>query len=1119
MTPSMRSLSVLVCLCVALLLSAHPVAAQVLYGSIVGNVKDSSEAAVAGATVTITNTQTNESRQSLTNDVGQYSFPTVQAGRYTVKVSKEGFTTFTQQEVIVTINSVSRVDVALKVGAVAETVTITADIAALQTDRSEVRQEIVSKQFVDLPVPPGRNYQQLFRMLPGFSPPTNAHSIPTNPSRALRFNVNGASDAANNTRIDGASSTVIQLPWVVSYIPSLEAIETVNVVTNSFDAEQGLAGGAAISLQTRSGTNELRGAIYEYHTGQRLKAKPFFLPVGQRKPKLVFNQFGAAVGGPIKKDKLFYFMAYEGITDRRLASRFATVPTVGMKQGDMRESTRPIYIPTTGDALGNNRTAFDDNIVPRSLHNSIARKMVDLTPSANLDGLSNNYFVAAPFLYDRHTADTKVNYNVSEKLNTFVRLSILRYNSFNQETFDQVGGPPIAGGNAGNSDGGTYSSTVGATYVVSPNFIMDGYYGYTRQDTSSAQRRLQENLGRDFLGIPGTNGTRLFEGGWPTFAVSGFTNIGTNDNFMPYFRRDPQYQYVGNFNWTKGKHNIRFGLDFYRQHLNQQQAEFVGGGSPHGGQGGFTFGGGPTLTRNGPASNNFNSYATFLLGLPTSLGRTLQVPEEYKLRAWLDSLYIRDRWSVTPKLTVSYGVRWEYFPYPTRTDRGIELYDPTINKMLICGVGQVPKDCGTQISKKYFEPRFGVAYRATSSLVFRAGYGITLDPFLATEFLRGQYPVIIPDIIDAPNSFQFASRLEQGIRPTPVPDLGNGILEIPGTIGIAGWPKNIRRGYLQSWNLTIQKELSHGFTGEVAYVATRETKKLAYFDINSGQVLGRGQAGRPLVQQWGRTAPTTYVMPVGTGQYNGLQTRLDRRFSQGLQLQVGYTWSKTIGVVNNTSDQLSVRAYDYLHLNRAVRGFDRTHNLHINNIWELPFGRGKRWATGGAVSAILGGWQVNNLLAFLSGTPFSVGSSGSSLDMPGSSQRADQVKPTVQKLGGAGKGQSYFDPFAFAPVTQPRFGNAGFNSLRGPGAVNWDFGLFREFAVTERWKVQFRGEAFNFTNTPHFNNPGANVSDMTVNADGTVRALGGYTEITGTRDFAREGIDERQFRLGIRVSF
>jgi len=442
------------------LLSPQTVIAQVLYGSIVGNVRDASDAAVGGALVAIMNAETNFSRQALTNDAGIYNLTGVPAGTYELKVSRDGFAPFTDKNVAVTINTVTRVDVSLKVGGLTESVTVAGDAAVLQTDRSEVRAEVSAHEMENLPVALGRNYQQLFKTLPGFAMPQNAHSVPTNPSRALAFNVNGASRSSNNTRIDGASSTVIQLPHIVAYVPSLESIETVNVVTNSFDAEQGLAGGAAINVQTKSGTNELHGALFEYHTDQRLKAKPFFLPVGTVKPKLVNNQFGAAGGGPIRRNKLFYFLAFEGTRDHENASLFGTVPTAAIKSGDMSGSTRPVYDPSSGDSLGNNRVGFPGNVVPPSLISPISKTLADLTPLPNQPGLTSNYFAVAPFQLDRHTGDSKLDYHATDKLNMFVRFSVLRYNSFNRELFGSLGGPPINGGNAGNSNGGTYSTTV-----------------------------------------------------------------------------------------------------------------------------------------------------------------------------------------------------------------------------------------------------------------------------------------------------------------------------------------------------------------------------------------------------------------------------------------------------------------------------------------------------------------------------------------------------------------------------------------------------------------------------------------------------------------------------------
>ncbi len=1104
----------------ALLACSQSAGAQVLYGSIVGNVRDASEAAVAAASVSVTNTETNQSRQTATDALGSYTLSTLPAGTYDVKVTKEGFTTFVKQGVPVTINTVTRVDVSLKVGAVTESITVGAEVAALQTDRSEVRAEVVSTELANLPMPPGRNYQQLFRALPGFSPPQNSHSIPTNPSRALTFNVNGTTENTNNTRIDGASSTHVQLPHIVGYVPSLESIETVNVVTNSFDAEQGLTGGAAINVQTKSGTNEMHGSGFEYNTNQHLKARRFFTPPDFVNPKLVFNQFGGTVGGPIKKDKLFYFIAYEGTYDRRSAARFVTVPTLPMRTGNMSASARLVYDPDTGDDRGAGRTPFAGNTVPATRISPIMKKLVDLTPPPNVDRLTNNYYAAAPFLFDRHTVDTKINYNPTSKLTTFIRFSVLHYDSYNQQVFgDKLGGRPIGGGNPGYGDGGTYSSTAAATYTLAPNLIVDAYFGYTRIDTSSQQPRLDEKLGLDFLGIPGTNGARKFEGGWPRFAISSFATLGINEDFMPYFRRDPQYQYVANFNWTKSSHNIRFGFDLYRQHLNQQQAEFVGG-AYHGAQGGFTFSGGPTALRGGAAANQYNSYAAFLLGLPNRIGKINLVPDEYNERVWLYSLYARDSWNVSRRLTVNYGVRWEYFPLPTRADRGIERYDPDTNKMLICGTGSVPTDCGVQISKRRFAPRLGLAWRATDTFVVRAGFGITNDPFSATELLRANYPVLVPLNIAAPNSFRWAGRIENGIPRVPNPSVSGGAVDIPSEYAVGSVPKNFNRGYIESWNLTLQKQLPWKFVGQAGYVATRSIRQLGFVDINAGQVIGEGEDGRPLNQKFGRTADTTFSMPVGTGQYNSLQTTLDRRFAGGLELGIHYTWSKSIGFVDCSDCNPAVQAVRYWNLNRAVNSYDRTHNIAITNIWELPFGKGRKWFNGGgAATAILGGWQVNSLVSIMTGAPFTVTASDDSLDLPGSTQRADQVLPKVDITHKVGPDSAWFDPLAFRDVSDPRFGNSGFNAMRGPGLMNWDFGLFREFRVTERWRVQFRAESFNFTNTPHFDVPSGDVSGLQLGPNNTIQDLGGFATISGTTNLAREGIDERQFRFGLRISF
>jgi outer membrane receptor protein involved in Fe transport len=1091
--------------------------AQILYGSLVGSVRDASGAAVPQANVSLLNLQTGQTRVAQSNETGGYAFNTLQPGSYEVTFNKEGFRTQKESGVTVSINTVARVDVALQIGAVSESVTVEASAATLQTDRAEVRAEVTNRELLNVPVPAGRNYQNLFVTIPGFSPPRNAHSVPANPSRALQFNVNGTSSSSNNTRIDGASSTNVWLPHIVAYVPALESIETVNVVTNSFDAEQGLAGGAAINVQIKSGTNEIHGSAFEYYNGNATKAKPFFLPQGQRNPKMVFNQFGGTIGGPIKKDKLFYFGSWDGTRDRRFASSLASIPSTEMRTGNLSgaPAARPIFDPATGDANSFGRQPFPNGIIPTARFSPAATRLLSLWPDPLTGGTVNNYFATGGYNFDRDTIDTKVNWNASDKFTMYGRFSWLDYRVTNPGFFgDSLGGPPIAGGQPGRATGNSYSTTIAATYVATPSLIIDAYFGWTRMQGDSRQPRLEEKVGLETLGLPGTNGPRFFEGGFPQFQIGGFTNFGHPNNFMPYLNRDPQYQYVANANYNKGGHQIRFGTDFYQQQLNQTQPEFVG--APWGASGGFNFGAGQTSFRaspGGPGAPNtseYNSFASFLLGAVNTRGRLLMVPDVFTTRTNLYSAYARDQWQVNQRLTFTYGVRWEYFPFPTRADRGLEQYDFGTNKMLVCGVGVVPKDCGVRESKTRFAPRVGLAYRLQDDFVLRAGYGITNDPYNLARPFRTNHPLLIPFNETPINAFTPVGRFDDGIPAIVAPDLGNGIIDIgpfvqANTVIADQWT----RGYIQSWNVSLQKRLRGGWTGEAAYVATRAVNQLGNLNRNAGAV-GGGNPGRPLAQRFGRFANTIQVTGLGTYKYDSLQTRLERRFAGGYQMLFAYTFSKSLGIAGNVNSDGSPRIHlpEYFHLNYGVTDLHIPHNFQFTSIYELPFGRGKKFASsGGFLGQLLGGWQINGLLSAMSGQPFSVTAPGTDLNSPGNGQRADLLKPEVEKIGGVGPGQKWYDPTAFGQVRQARFGTAAWNVLPSPGIINLDMGIFRRFQMGERFSLQFRGEAFNVTNTPHFNAP---ISDV---------ANSRFMEITSVRGIGREGIDERMFRFGLRLGW
>jgi hypothetical protein len=1117
----MRTLSLITAAVVTL---GNPinVSAQALYGSLVGSVIDSTDAAIPGATVRVTHTGTNQTRTMRTNDAGSYSFPALAVGSYEVSISKEGFQNFVQKNVSLTINSVGRVDAKLQLGAVAESIEVTGAAALLQTDRAEVRSEVTSESLTNLPVPPGRNYEGLFVTLPGFAPPSNFGPIPTNPSRTLAFAVNGTSRSSNGLKIDGAGAKSVWMRMTAAFAPALESIQTVNVVTNSFDAEQGIAGGAAISVNIKSGTNAVHGSAFEYHTNNAIKSRSYFLPASQRKPKMVFNQFGGSLGGPIKKDRLFYFVSYDGTTDRRLADNnggFFTVPTEAIRKGDLSGSNTPIYDPESGAANGSGRTQFPGNVIPLTRQNRIVtEKILPLLPLPTfLAQLANNYYAAGIARFTRHQIDTKFNWNVTDKLNTSYRVSTTPWRVYSDAAFGDtaLGGSPLfsQAWTAGDSDGGVWNATVTAAYTVAPTLIIDSYFGFTLEDYNEVPGRSDEKVGLNYLGIPGTNGPRPQDGGWPRFNVASYAAIGIGQTNLPIWVHDPQYTYVANANWLRGTHNIRFGGETSREHMNHWE--------PGAARDTFTFAGGITSILGGPSPNQFNSFGAFLLGLPSGISKTTPW-EEMTSRMWSHSLYLRDQWQVTRKLTVSYGARWEYFPIGTRRDRGFHNYDFANNKLIIGGVGNVPTNAGLSTSKKYIAPRLGIAYRPTSTLVIRAGYGISYDTWAIIRNMLSAYPVTTNYSVPVGDSFVPAGSLNTGIPAVARPDLGNGIIDMPLDVSITVPANPYVRPYIQSWNLTVQKEIGAGFVGQAGYVASRTTHQVGRFDANSGRVVGAGLQGRPLFQRFGRTATTDILSPYGNGTYDSLQASLERRLAKGYQVKFGYTWSKNIQIGGDTltDGRPYIQIPEYVRLNRNVSPLDVRQNFSAMGFAELPFGAGKRWANSNpAAKALLSGWQVNGVLVMYTGEPFSVSAADTSLNTPGSTQRADQVVEKVKYLGNTGPGQSWFDPLAFKPVTEVRFGTAGYNTLRGPGTFNLDMGVFRQLPVREGIKLEFRAEAFNATNTPHFGNPGGNVSNMVLNQDGSIRSLGGYTEITSVKAKGRDGIDERMFRFGLRLSF
>jgi len=1127
--------------------------AQVLYGSLTGNVTDPSGAAVPGAQVEALDTATGVSRLATTDSAGVYRFAELLPGVYRITVTATSFGAYVADNVRIDANTTRRVDVQVQIRQQVEAVTVTSAAPLLQTDRADVHTDLDAKEISDLPLlaSNGRNFQSAYRIVPGAGLLGENNSAAGNPQRAMTTNVNGLSINNNNTRIDGAVDTYTWLPANVAYIPSSDAIESVNVVTNNFDAEQGMAGGLAANVTVKSGTNQFHGTAFEYHTDNELRTRNYFRPavVQPVKPKNIFNQYGGTLGGPIKKDKLFFFGAYEGTKIRTAGGAAKNVAPNSIRNGDFSAllpavgsiipgsngvafvdcNATPaagcIYDPNTGNANGTGRTAFPGNIIPANRIDPAAMKMASLIPAPNVGdpnsatNITNNFIPVGAPQYNLSRIDAKVNYVPSMKSMVFARYSISPTFIFDPPALGPAGGDATGGGQNGNAFSRVQSVALGGSYQISPSMLWDLNAGYTRLRLNAENVDIGTNFGLDTLHIPGTNGADHPYGGIPAFqfAQNTFANLGNANTGNPFIFRDNQYVTNTNLSWIKVRHDVRFGLEYYHSGINHFQPQGGTFGTP---RGTFGFDGSVTSLSGAPGyaagtNNPYNSFAQFLLGLPQRDGKVVQNINPNALRFTTWAWYARDRWQVTPKLTFTYGVRWEYYPFATSDHTGAKYFDPTAGNVFIGGLGSVPEDDGVDVGHGLFAPRFGIAYRFRSKTVIRAGYGISVDPnnFRA---LRDTFPNITNMDYQASQIFgsTFAPStsltgtkaslapypgLPTGIVLVPFTGLGNGVIRLPNFVGTTTVANPFHRGYAESYNLIVQHEF-FGWVAEAGYVGTRGIRIPLGLNINAGspgpantaptrRLLNANPAVCPSGNCWG---DLNAVTPFKVTYYDSLQTKLARRFAGGSVIGFAYTFSKAIDYGENEGAVFHPFPANWAD-NKALAGFDRPHNFQAYGVYELPFGHTKRWAQHGIRNILAGGWQWNWIMSRYSGVPLTVTGGTDNTHALGATLTPDLVAPIV--ITGNVQHQDpttgkfvncalndptcqYFSVTSFAQVTgaTPRYGTAGRDILRGPGFFDLDTGLLRNFPITERVKFQFRVDAFAVTNTPNFGNPNTTFS-------------------------------------------
>ena len=1154
---------VVLLLCVAFF-TTIPVFGQAVNGTLLGTLTDSSGAVVAGAQITVTEVQTGIPHTTTSNASGNYVFPDLPPGSYNVTSEAHGFKKETRTNVRLDVNNTVRIDMEMQLGAVSETVEVSGEVPLLKTDRADVSQSIETIQTEQLPIGgANRNFQSLLTLVPGADRPHRDHSDFFNAQDTLSVEVNGQSREFNQLAIEGVNDDE-RTGLLQIYVPPAEAIQNVDVTTSNYAAEFGRAGGAVTNVILKSGTNKFHGSLYEYNRVSALQARTYFQRSSTGVPSPVarttYNYYGGTIGGPIIKDKTFFFFDLLRIDDIRGQFQNFFLPTDAFRNGDVTAAITNgkanIYDPFTGSANGTGRVqifstnapglatiqgrngpvdAFNpackqavcNNIIPTALIDPISLKILALVPHAQSSALANNYQQNTEFTKNNTSFDTKIDHNFSAKDRLAFRFSRAVQNPFQQPIFGLAGGP-ANGGFQGQGEQHEQSGAINETHIFSPTLIMEtrGGISHYRNVTTTPDHGTAATTA---LGIPGANIDAF---------TSGLTQIEVQNNIanplVGYSASQPWDRGETNINvvntWTKisGNHTFKWGADIRRLRDDLVQAQTFGP------RGHFVFGTGTTLLNGGTGSATVaNNVAAFLIDAPTSVGRDVSLVSG----SWRETeafFFGQDTWHVSNKLTVDAGLRWELYLPATASHPGrYSNYDPSQNLLVIAGVDGNPANLGRETYYKYFAPRLGAAYRVTEKTVVRAGFGISYEPFTNNQY-----------------AFNFPIRQNQGtnqINNFALPTFANGLaanfpngFPAPSVVAISqngtvtpsnGDPYNVidkhfQEPYVESYNFSIQQSLPSNFTLELAYVGNHGVKIPVAFNLNAAMTPAVDASGNPtntctveaLCTAFGRTAATTFLFKPTTSNYNSLQARLNRRFSNGFLLTTSYTWSKALAYRSDmNADDGAPDNYIDFRRNYTVTSRNRPHAFVQSYVYELPFGKNKHFLNSGPASWILGGWGVSGVLTAMSGAPLHFTADGTSLNSPGSTQYPEQIA-AFHVLGGIDT-QPWFDTSAFCQPKPTAVGNCPAvpngvlgNMVRwqfaGPKLFNLDAAVSRKFPIGEQMGLEFRAEAFSVTNTPHFSNPSASVTSST------------FGRITGTSDQGSNvGDGNRVIELSAKFTF
>ena len=1042
LTRSRSRLSILTGLALVFAAIGTHAAGQTIRSTLTGVVTDPNGAVVTGVLVTATNVATNIASTTKTNSEGLYTFTALTPGEYAIAVEQKGFKRFVRASINLRIAETTRLDIPLEVGQLTEEVSVVGEAPLVRSTSSELGQVIDYKQIQSLPLN-GRLFQQLVTLTPG-AVARGFADFAENPAAAgarsfVHHSVNGMPWSGNNYLLDGVANNE-PLNAFINVTPPLEAIQEFKVQTNNPSAEFGVFGGAVVNLTIRSGTNRFNGSVFEYYRNDSLNARNFFAAT---KAPFGSHQFGGTFGGPIRRNRAFFFGDYQGLRQDQGRTFLFTVPTADMRSGNLSAISSAIFDPVT-------RERFAGNIIPVTRINPIARRVTEIWPLPNNgSGIVNNYLENNVQTNDLNAFDLRGDVNFGRGGSLFGRYSRADRDFVEPPAGNQF----MEGGNA--SESGNFNAVVGHTYTLSNSTLNELRFGVNKYDLAQ--------FGSDFgipknneLGIPNGNLAAYPEtSGLASFRPAGFASTGSPGTTNA-IRVGTTYNLTGNLSWICSNHNFKVGAD----------ARIVSGAvsnpqtQP---QGRFTFD--RNYTSNAGATGTGYSFATMMLGLPNLVQRDL-VDTWPLIRRNFVGVFVQDDFRVNRKLSLQLGLRWDLMTPPVQVDNRQSNFDPTDGLIHVASADNRGPDRKTQYG--YIAPRLGLAYSPDNGrTAVRAAFGISYfaDNFGASGGTSERnYPFFFQVDITTPTTFTPFRTVSDGFPTVASVPLSPTIAPPPG-FAVFYIPNDFHEDTAKMWNVGVQRELGWNTVVDVSYVGTRGSHIFRSFNVNV-PLPGPGnvQQRRPYFS----VAPgiTTINQRDGAGKtwYNALQVKVDKRFSHGLQALVAYTYSKT------EDNIATLGIHPTLEIRQRAPGVSGSKMLDIPQIfsasltYELPFAKD----AGGARGAVLGGWTVSAITLYHSGDPLDVRVSASNLNTGGGNWPDVTCDPMANAPGTV---QQWLDTSCFKDPAQFQFGNYKYSDARGPTVFNTDLSLSKRTKVGKTAALEVRVDVFNVFNRAHFANP------------------------------------------------